>query len=188
MAGLAGPSGAGVVVCLHAGTLALVLSVAMPAKVHAQMRGLPSAADSPSLMSPSMIPPPPSLAPSNTVTTPVPLPPLAITPAQPPAQPPAQSVAQVPAGQVALVASARFGRDIPQPISGGLLWRVYAAKPDATGAFRPVREDRNPTPTFVLPPGQYVVHVSFGLASAVKNVSLRSETVREIFELPAGAI
>ena len=38
----------------------------------------------------------------------------------------------------------------------------------------------------MLPPGGYVVHVSFGLASAVKRVDLRSETVRETFEIPAG--
>jgi len=95
---------------------------------------------------------------------------------------------QVPAGQVALMASARFGSDLPQSISGGLYWRIYPDKPDATGAFRPVREDRTAAPTFILPPGAYVVHVSFGLASTVKNVQLRSETVREVFEIPAGAI
>jgi hypothetical protein len=40
----------------------------------------------------------------------------------------------------------------------------------------------------VLPAGNYVVHVSFGLASAAKAVELRSETVREVFELPAGGM
>jgi hypothetical protein len=152
----------------------------MPVQLHAQMRALPSAAEAPALMSPSMIPPPSTLAPSGSAPPPPAAPPVAMTPAQ--------SVPPVPGGQVALVASARFGREVPQPISGGLLWRVYPAKPDATGVFRPVREDRTPTPTFVLPPGQYVVHVTFGLASAVRNVNLRSDTVREVFELSAGAI
>jgi hypothetical protein len=91
----------------------------------------------------------------------------------------------VPPGQVALALQARFGREAP-PITGGLHWRVFNAKPDSNGAFRAVREDRNAAPTFVLPPGGYVVHVTFGLASAVKRVQLRSETVRETFELPAG--
>ena len=40
----------------------------------------------------------------------------------------------------------------------------------------------------MLPPGGYIVHVSFGLASAVKAVQLRSETVREMFEVAAGGL
>jgi hypothetical protein len=91
----------------------------------------------------------------------------------------------VPAGQVALAVSARFGRE-PPGINGGLHWRVYADKPDPSGMFRLIREDRNPAPTFVLSPGGYVVHVTFGLASAVRRVQLRSETVREVFEIAAG--
>lgn len=91
----------------------------------------------------------------------------------------------VPPGQVALAVSARFGRDAPA-ISGGLHWRVYNDKPDQVGAFRPLREDRSPSPTFVLPAGGYVVHVTFGLASAAKRIQLRAETVREVFELAAG--
>src|SRR5262249_6364217 len=67
------------------------------------------------------------------------LPPSAPT-APPAAAPiPAQAVPQVPAGQVALMASARFGRDVPQPITGGLLWRVYPTKPDAAGVFRALK-------------------------------------------------
>ncbi len=91
----------------------------------------------------------------------------------------------VPAGQVALMVSARFGKD-PPPITGGLHWRIYADKPDPTGVFRLLREERAAAPIFVLPPGGYVVHVSFGLATAAKKIQLRSETVRESFELVAG--
>ncbi len=109
-------------------------------------------------------------------------------PTQPsPASPLAQAVPMVPAGQVALAVSARYGRDAP-PISGGLIWRVYAAKPDATGIFRLIKEDRAAAPTFMLPPGTYVVHADLGLASAAKAVQLRAETVREVFEIPAGGI
>ena len=39
-----------------------------------------------------------------------------------------------------------------------------------------------------LPAGEYVVHVTFGLASAAKTVSLRGEPVRETFDLSAGGI
>jgi hypothetical protein len=93
----------------------------------------------------------------------------------------------VQAGHVPLVLSARFGRDMPQ-ITGGITWRVYSNRPDPSGAFRALKEEKNATPVINLPPGNYVVHASFGLASAVKTVQLRSETVRETFELPAGGL
>jgi hypothetical protein len=93
----------------------------------------------------------------------------------------------VPAGKVALALSARFGKAEPA-IEGGLTWRVYAAKPDAKGAFRLVQEDKSPAPTMVLPAGSYIVHVGFGLATAVKPVSLYGPTVREQFDLPAGGL
>jgi hypothetical protein len=113
--------------------------------------------------------------------------PTLVTPAVPQPPSPPQPVPMVPAGQVALAVSARYGRDAPA-INGGLIWRVYAGKADATGVFRLVKEDKAPSPTFVLPPGRYVVHASLGLASAAKSVQLRAETVREVFEIPAGAI
>jgi hypothetical protein len=102
-------------------------------------------------------------------------------------QPLAQAVPLVPAGRVALAVSARYGRDAPL-INSGLIWRVFAASPDSTGVFRLIKEDHAAAPTFVLPPGNYVVHASLGLASAAKAVQLRGETVREVFEIPAGGI
>jgi hypothetical protein len=115
---------------------------------------------------------------------PIALPPPAAPPAAPlPAAIPA--VPMVPAGQVALMVSARFGKETPG-ITGGLHWRIYPDKPDPSGVFRLLREERAAAPIFVLPPGGYVVHVSFGLATAAKKVQLRSETVRESFELVAG--
>ncbi len=104
-----------------------------------------------------------------------------------PLAPPAQIQPMVPAGHVALVLSARYGRDAPA-ISAGLIWRIYASKPDATGVFHLLKEDKSAAPTFVLPPGSYVVHASVGLASAAKAVQLRADTVREVFDIPAGAI
>jgi len=88
---------------------------------------------------------------------------------------------------VSLTLMARYGRDIPTPITGGLLWRVFSARPDANGGFRIIKEDRNPSPVMALPPGDYVVHVSFGLASAIRPLRLR-EAVRETFEIAAGGV
>jgi hypothetical protein len=51
-----------------------------------------------------------------------------------------------------------------------------------------VKEDKSAAPTFALPAGGYIVHVSLGLASAVRTVQLRDEPVREVFEIPAGGL
>jgi hypothetical protein len=105
----------------------------------------------------------------------------------PPAGAPVQPLTMVPAGRVALEVSARFGKDAV-PIGSGLTWRVYSGKADASGQYQLVKEEKTGAPTFVLPPGPYIVHVGFGLANAARPVTLRSETVREVFELPAGGL
>lgn len=119
--------------------------------------------------------PPPGSPPGQVPTGPAALPPSAttITPAVP--------------KDVPLTLSARYGRD-SAPVNGGVVWRVYPVRPDITGAFRPLREDRSAAPNLALPPGDYVVHVAFGLASAAKTVHLRNEPVREVFDLPAGGL
>jgi hypothetical protein len=89
-------------------------------------------------------------------------------------------------GQVTLTLAARFGRDMP--IAGAVNWRIFADKPDAAGVFRLVKEDKSPSPSFALPPGGYVVHCAFGLASVVKPIVLRSESVREVLDIPAGGL
>jgi hypothetical protein len=89
--------------------------------------------------------------------------------------------------QGVLSLTARYGKDLPV-INGGLVWRVFADKPDDTGTFKLIREERGATPNIVLPPGNYVVHVALGLVSAVRTVSLKSETDRESFILPAGGL
>ena len=156
-----------------------------PGQVGTQQGFMPPGGQSSVLAPPPANPSPLQLAPPS---QPVSLPP----PQGPTLQsvPPATSavvpaVPMVPAGQVALMVSARFGREPPN-IGGGLHWRIYPDKPDANGVFRMLREERAAAPIFVLPPGGYVVHVAFGLATAAKKVQLRSETVRETFEITAG--
>ena len=121
-------------------------------------------------------------SPGATIVAPMP------APSAPPAVPPvAQAAPAAPAGNVLLAVAARYGQNAP-PISAGLIWRVYAARPDSPGNFRLIKEDRAAAPTFTLPPGNYVVHASLGLASAAKTVQLRGDSVREVFDIPAGGI
>ncbi len=106
----------------------------------------------------------------------------------PPASNQTPSQAQRPntPAQAQLQLAARYGSNLPQ-IMSGLHWRIYPVKPDQ-GGFRPLKEDKGATPTFALPPGNYVVHVGFGLASATRTVQLRADGAREIFEIPAGGL
>jgi hypothetical protein len=90
-------------------------------------------------------------------------------------------------GQAVLSLMARYGKDLPV-ISSGLVWRIFPDRPDETGTFKLIREDRGATPNIVLPPGNYVVHVALGLVSAVRAVNLKAETDRESFVLPAGGL
>jgi hypothetical protein len=119
-----------------------------------------------------------------------PLPPPA---AGPPSLPPAltqPSIGTLPPpapAQAVLALSARYGKDLPN-INAGLVWRIFSDRPDDTGTFKMIREDRNATPNVVLPPGNYVVHVALGLVSAVRAVTLKAETDRESFVLPAGGL
>src|SRR6202022_3630832 len=165
---------------------ALALMLVWPAAVHAQMftdRPPPvppnAVPDAPS--GPAMNLAPPS-GPASIPSLPAPLtqPSIAVVP--PVAAPPAPSSA----GQAVLSLTGRYGKDLPV-ITSGLVWRVFANRPDETGTFKLIREERGATPNIVLPPGGYVVHVTFGLVSAVRPVTLKSETDREAFLLPAGA-
>jgi hypothetical protein len=136
---------------------------------------VPGAPPVPSVLAPSLnlAPPGGGAQPVPKVPSPLPVPP-SIAPAD-------------KGGQVTLALAARFGRDMPA-INGGLYWRIYPNRPDPVGGFKPIKEDRSANPTFALPPGGYVVSVAFGLLTAAKPVQLRSEPVREIFELAAGGL
>ena len=104
-----------------------------------------------------------------------------------PPPPPPQAPANMKAGEGAVAVQARYSRD-GGVINGGLHWRVYADKPDQNGVFRLLKEDSNPQPTFVLPAGNYIMHVAFGLASTAKPVQVAGGAARETFEIPGGGL
>jgi hypothetical protein len=163
-----------------------MLVAGIPAVVSAQMF-----TDRPPPVPPASVPEPsggamslapPSSGPASAPNLPAPL-------TQPPmaAIPPVIASPGPSAGQAVLSLTARYGKDMPV-INSGLVWRVFPDRPDETGAFKLIREDHGATPNIMLPPGSYVVHVAFGLVSAVRPVTLKSETVRESFVLPAGGL
>ena len=167
--------------------LAFMLVSGIPADVSAQMFTdqpppiPPASVPEPSGGAVSLAPPP---GPAPTPNLPAPLtqpPPVAAIP------PVIASPGTSTAGQAVLSLTARYGKDLPA-INSGLVWRVFPDRPDESGTFKIIREDHGATPNIVLPPGSYVVHVAFGLVSAVRPVTLKSETVRESFVLPAGGL
>jgi hypothetical protein len=125
----------------------------------------------------------PPAGPAATPNLPAPLTQPAIAAVPPVVPPPGASTA----GQAVLSLTARYGKDLPV-ISSGLVWRVFSDRPDESGTFKLIREEHGATPNIVLAPGSYVVHVALGLVSAVRGVTLKSETDRESFVLPAGGL
>jgi len=173
---------------LAAWAMLALLAAAIPASVSAQMftdrpppvppESVPGApADAMSLAPPS--------GPASVPNLPAPLmqaPVAALPPVSAPPPPGAPTAAQ---GVLSL--TARYGKDLPV-INSGLVWRVFPDRPDETGTFKLIREEHSAAPNIMLPPGNYVVHVAFGLVSAVRPVSLKSDTDRESFVLPAGGL
>jgi hypothetical protein len=173
-------------------TLALALAALLPAPALAQMFQ-----DRPPPVPPNAVPdvqtaPAMNLAPPSGTgaipTLPAPLTqPTIVQPQLSTVPPVVPQPGAATAGQAVLSLTARYGKDMPV-INGGLVWRVFADKPDDTGTFKLIREERGATPNIVLPPGNYVVHVALGLVSAVRAVSLKAETDRVAFVLPAGGL
>jgi hypothetical protein len=165
--------------------LAGVLISMLPGSVSAQMFS-----DRPPPVPPASVPEPsgpamnlaPPSGPASIPSLPAPLTQPSIA-AMPPVAPPGASAP----GQAVLSLTARYGKEMPV-ITGGLVWRVFSDRPDETGTFKLIREERGATPNIVLPPGSYVVHVALGLVSAVRAVTLKSDTDRESFVLPAGGL
>jgi hypothetical protein len=176
--------------------LVSALLAMLPTAAPAQMF---STTESPPPVPPAAVPDPggaalnpaPSSGPAAAIVPNLGPPPVAQpSPAQPPvaAIPPVSPPPGAPtAGQAVLSLTARYGKDMPV-VTGGLVWRVFSDRPDETGTFKLVREDHGANPNLVLPPGNYVVHVALGLVSAVRPITLKAETDRESFVLPAGGL
>ncbi len=107
--------------------------------------------------------------------------------AQSPAVPSlSQSPPPITTGQVALNAMAVFA-DNQQPIRSGLVWRVFEDRGDTTQPTI-VSRSSSPTPVFTLAPGNYIMHVAYGFASASKRISIQSGSLNERLTISAGAL
>ena len=131
--------------------------------------------------------------PSSTPTPAVPsilAPPTPQSPAAPatPALPNPRSALPAPVqrdgGQLFL--SALLGTGGPA-IRQGLVWRVFLDTQDGSPP-RLVQESDASAPSFTLEPGDYMVHVAFGLASAAKRVRMGGAPTHDSLAINAGGL
>ncbi len=107
--------------------------------------------------------------------------------AQSPAVPSlSQSPPPISLGQVALNAGATFAGS-NEPIRSGLVWRIYEDRGDASQP-NIVARSTSPMPSFTLSPGNYIIHVAYGFASASKRISVQRGNLNERLAINAGAL
>lgn len=107
--------------------------------------------------------------------------------AQSPAVPSmSQNLPPIPIGQVTLNAGATFAGS-NEPIRSGLVWRIYEDRGDASQPVI-VARSTSPTPSFTLQPGNYIIHVAYGFASASKRISVQRGNLNERLAINAGAL
>jgi hypothetical protein len=97
-----------------------------------------------------------------------------------------QSPPPIATGQVMLNASAAFAES-NLPIRSGLVWRILEDRGDATQPAI-IGRASSPTPNFTLAPGNYIVHVAYGFASASKRISVQTGNLNERLTISAGAL
>jgi hypothetical protein len=97
-----------------------------------------------------------------------------------------QSPPPIATGQVMLNASAAFAES-NLPIRSGLVWRIFEDRGDTT---QPpiIGRASSPTPNFTLAPGNYILHVAYGFASASKRISVQTGNLNERLTISAGAL
>jgi hypothetical protein len=78
--------------------------------------------------------------------------------------------------------------DASAPLQAGLRWRLFNVRADADGSHALVAESGAAQPTLAVAPGDYVVHLAFGLASATKRISVGDDERSERLTLNAGAL
>ena len=88
-------------------------------------------------------------------------------------------------GQVTL--SAHLTEDGP-PITRGLVWRVFSPEPDVDGKLPMIASAQGGSGIFLLEPGSYLVHASFGRAGATKRITIGRQAQSESIVLDAGGL
>lgn len=83
--------------------------------------------------------------------------------------------------------SATFGAQAKARPSD-LVWRVFRERARPDGSHELAAESRDATPQFDLPYGNYIVHVSWGLAGVARRIALFADELSQVVELKAGSL
>lgn len=100
-----------------------------------------------------------------------------------PAPRPPEAAPGLPPGVLAL--QAIYGGTGKPVRSGGVEWRVYALQQNEPTL---AAVSRDLTPPFALPPGEYMVHLAYGLASATRKITMTAQPQVERLTLSAGGL
>ena len=90
-------------------------------------------------------------------------------------------------GQSLLSLSASLGSS-RDPVRAGLQWRIYQERAQADGTHQLVAESTVALPAITIPDGAYVIHVSYGLASAMRRVTAEGKVRVERLQINAGVL
>jgi hypothetical protein len=100
---------------------------------------------------------------------------------------PAGRPSTVEPGNTLLTLCAGFGT-ARNPVGSGLQWRVYQERAQPGGSHTLIAESTDALAAITVPDGDYVVHVSYGLASAMKRVAAEGKPRIERLQLSAGVL
>lgn len=100
---------------------------------------------------------------------------------------PTRSIAPDLNGDVALYLVGKLS-DRSGPIGDGLMWRVYRDAPDKDGQLPLVEKADGGDLELRLPPGRYIVHASYGRATASRALDLTRRVTSETLVLDAGGL
>jgi hypothetical protein len=75
-----------------------------------------------------------------------------------------------------------------EPLQDGLVWRVFAARPAQDGSLPLMTTARGGSANVRLPPGEYLVHATFGRAEKMERVAVRDRDLTTAVVLNAGGL
>ncbi|VAW22592.1 hypothetical protein MNBD_ALPHA11-929 [hydrothermal vent metagenome] len=102
-------------------------------------------------------------------------------------QPPAQQTAPAPGPEQPVTLSAAI-KENGAIVPNGLIWRVFDTKTDETGQLALLFRSEEANPSLSLPPGEYVVHASYGRAQSSDALSVVVGPNFKTIILDAGAL
>lgn len=76
-----------------------------------------------------------------------------------------------------------------QPLTAGVIWRIYDGRAQDDGSYKLVRTQREPRPSLSLAPGDYLVNASFGRAQITKRITVwPGKHLDDIFNMNVGGL